>query len=102
MQKLTLTHKKYLKGLAHHLQPVVFLGQKGVTDAFIHSVNEALDRHELIKIKFIDFKEKQQKKEITNDLAAKARCDLVGTIGHIAIFYRQQKDPKKRKIVFPN
>ena len=83
------------------MQPVVFLGQKGMTDAFIDSIHEALDRHELIKIKFIDFKEKKQKKEIANDIQKKAGCELVGLLGHVVTFYRQHKDPKKRKILLP-
>jgi len=101
VKKINTLHKKYLRGLAHHLQPVVFLGQKGMTDAFIDSMHEALDRHELVKLKFIDFKEKQQKKEITDDIEKKAGCELVGVIGHMAVFYRQHKDPKKRKILLP-
>jgi len=101
MEHLKPSQKKYLRGLAHHLEPVVFLGQKGITDAFIRSTNEALDKHELIKIKFIDYKEKQQKKDLTEDIQKKAGCELVGLIGHMAIFYRPHKDPKKRKIILP-
>lgn len=101
MKKLGTFYKKYLRGVAHHLQPVVFLGQRGMTSAFSDSMNEALNRHELVKIKFIDFKEKQQKKEIADDIETKVDCELVGMIGHMAVFYRQQKDPTKRKIVFP-
>jgi len=101
VKKLNTSHKKHLRGLAHHLQPVVFLGQKGMTDAFIVSMHEALDRHELVKIKFIDFKEKQQKKEITDDIEKKVGCELVGLIGHMAVFYHQHKNPKKRKILLP-
>ena len=101
MKRPGTAHKKFLRGLAHHLQPVVFLGQKGITDTFIHSINEALNRHELIKIKFVDFKEKSQKKEITQEIVQKAECELVGVIGHMAVLYRQQKDPEKRKILLP-
>jgi len=64
MKKLTGMQAKYLRGRAHGLKPVVFVGQRGLTDALIASTEQAFDRHELIKIKFIDFKEKKQKKEI--------------------------------------
>jgi RNA-binding protein len=67
MKKLTSTQAKYLRGIAHGLKPVVFIGQKGLTDALIHSTEEAFDSHELIKIKFIDYKEKKQKKEIARN-----------------------------------
>ncbi len=101
MKKLTGFQAKYLRGLAHGLKPVVFVGQKGITDALIASTEQALDRHELIKIKFIDFKKNQQKKEIAEAIEAKTGCLRVGMIGHIAILYRRHNDPDKRRVVLP-
>ena len=92
---------KYLRGLAHKLKPVVFIGQKGLTPTVIQSTEEALNRHELIKIKFLEFKEKQQKKEIAAAIEEQTGCRMVGLIGHIATFYRQHSDPEKRKIKLP-
>ena len=101
MKKLTSTQAKYLRGIAHGLKPVVFIGQKGLTDALIRSTEEAFDSHELIKIKFIDYKEKNQKTEITRDLEGRTGCHLAGMVGHVAMLYRQHSDPEKRKIVLP-
>ena len=101
MKKLTSTQAKYLRGIAHGLKPVVYVGQKGVTDALISSTEEAFDRHELIKIKFIDFKEKNQKTDITRALESRTGSHLAGMIGHVAILYRQHPDQEKRKIVLP-
>ena len=101
MKKLTGIQAKHLRGLAHGLKPVVFVGQKGVTDALITSTEQAFERRELIKIKFIDFKEKKQKKDIAEIIEAKTGCFLAGMIGHVAIFYRQHDDPEKRKVVLP-
>ena len=102
MKKLTSIQAKFLRGIAHALKPVVFVGQKGVTQALIASTDEAFQRHELIKVKFIDFKEKEQKKEIAAALENKTNSQLAGMIGHIAIFYKPHADPDKRKIVIPN
>jgi len=102
MRKLTSIQSKYLRGLAHALKPVVFVGQKGITGALIKSTDEAFRRHELIKVKFIDFKEKEQKKTIAATIENRANCQMAGLIGHIAIFYKQHSDPEKRKIVLPN
>jgi RNA-binding protein len=102
MKKLTGIQAKYLRGIAHALKPVVFVGQKGVTNALIKSTEEAFQRHELIKVKFIDFKEKEQKKEIAAAIENKTDSRIAGMIGHIAIFYKPHKDPDKRKIVLPN
>jgi RNA-binding protein len=101
MGKLKGFQKKYLRGLAHNLKPVVLIGQKGLTDELIKSADQALDRHELIKVKFNEFKEKGQKAEITAELCKKIRAEMSGTIGHIAILYREQEDPDKKKIFLP-
>jgi RNA-binding protein len=93
------SQKKYLKALAHSLKPVVFIGQKGLTPTLAKAMDEALDTHELIKVRFIDFKEKEQKNALTKEIEKNHGCLKVSMVGHIATFYRMHKDPKKRKIV---
>ena len=102
MEKLKGFQKKYLKGLAHGRPPVVFVGHKGLTPLVARAVEESLDTHELIKVKFIDFKEKVQKKKIAAAIERETASELVGMIGHMAIYYRRQKDPEKRKISVPD
>ena len=93
--------KKYLKGLAHGLKPTVFVGQKGTVPSVVKALDEALDTHELIKVKFVEFKEKTQKEAIVAALEQETSAERVGMIGHVAILYRRQKDPDKRKIAIP-
>ena len=93
------TQKKYLKSLAHSLKPVVFIGQRGLTPTLAKAMEDALDCHELIKVRFVDFKEKNLKKDLTLEIEKNHGCSKVGMVGHIAIFYRMNKDPKKRKIL---
>ena len=99
MEKLKGFQAKHLRGLAHSLKPVVFIGQKGITDDLIKSADDALEKHELIKVKFIDYKDKAQKLEITKEIENRTGCRMAGMIGHIAILYRQHPDPEKRKIL---
>ncbi len=101
MKKLEGFQRKYLRGIAHGLKPVILIGQKGLTPELIKSAGEALESHELIKIKFLDFKKKEQKSEITTLLERRTASEIVGLIGHTAILYRQQKDPEKRKVSLP-
>jgi len=101
MQPLSSFQAKYLRGLAHGLNPVVFVGHKGLTPAVLDSVREALDAHELIKLKFIDFKDRHLKAGIAADIEAKTDSRLAGLIGHIAIFYRRHPDAEKRRISLP-
>ncbi len=95
------SQRKYLRGLAHDLKPSAYVGQKGLTQGFLDEVGIALEASELIKVKFIDFKEKEVKKELAQKIASSADCEIAGIIGHIVIYYRQNKDSKKRKIKLP-
>jgi len=99
MKKLEGFQRKYLRGLAHGLKPVVFIGQKGLTPEVLLSAEKALERHELIKVKFNDFKGKDEKTEISGRIEKETGAENVGMIGHIVIFYRQQEDPEKRNIL---
>lgn len=101
MVELKGFQKKYLRGLAHSLKPVVLIGQKGFTDELVKSTDQALERHELIKIKFNEFKEKEQKAEITEMICKATKAEVAGAIGHMVILYREQKDPDKKKIALP-
>ncbi|MFO7930785.1 MAG: ribosome assembly RNA-binding protein YhbY [Thermodesulfobacteriota bacterium] len=101
MQKLKGYQRTHLRGLAHSIKPLVFIGQKGLSSPVIDAVNEALDAHELIKVKFQDFKEKDQKKAISEEIEKETGAEMVGMIGHMAIFYRQHTDAGKRKISMP-
>ena len=99
MKTLRGSIRTYLRWQAHHLKPLVIIGQQGVTDTVIQAINDALDLHELIKIKFNSFKE--QKKELAAEIEQQTRSELLGIIGNIAIYYRQQPDQDKRKIQLP-
>jgi RNA-binding protein len=101
MQPLTSSQAKYLRGLAHGLNPVVFVGHKGVTPAVLDSVREALDTHELIKLKFIDFKDRRLKAGIAAEIETQTDSRLAGLIGHTAIFYRRHPDAEKRRVTLP-
>jgi RNA-binding protein len=99
MEKMKGSAKKYLRSLAHHLKPLVIVGRNGINKQVIGSVDLALKDHELIKVKFGEFKE--AKKEISSEIAQATKSDVVGIIGNIAIFYRQHPQPEKRKIKIP-
>jgi RNA-binding protein len=99
---LSSYQRKYLRGLAHGLKPIVFIGQKGLTTSLAAALDQALTTHELVKAKFIDDKDKAYKVQTTESLEKATASELVGLIGHIAIFYRPQPDPDKRKISLPS
>jgi RNA-binding protein len=93
--------KKYLRGLAHGLKPSILIGQKGLTDSMITAIDQEFNLHELIKVKFNDFKEKDQKQAIMETIVERTGCCPVGMIGHTVVIYRRHHDPEKRKIRLP-
>lgn len=101
MTLLNTRQKKYLRGLGHNLKPAAYVGQKGLTDNLITEVNTALNAHELIKIRFNDFKERDAKKEIMAILVEQTDAQLVGMIGHMALLFRAHPDEAKREIKLP-
>ncbi len=96
MQELRGADRKVLRGLANPLKPVVMIGRNGLNESVLQSIDDALKDHELIKVRFQEFKE--NKKELCGEIAIKTQCHHVGLIGHVGIFYRPAKDPEKRQI----
>jgi RNA-binding protein len=99
MANLTSSQRKWLRGQAHELRPVVQIGRQGLTEGALRQVDEALSNHELIKVQLPAPRE--QKDEIAARLASELGAETAGRIGHILILYRQQPDPEKRSIEFP-
>jgi RNA-binding protein len=91
--------RQYLKGLAHPLKPVVFVGKAGLSAELAEAANLALEDHELIKLKFNDHKD--QKDALADAICRQTASQLVGLIGHVAILYRPARNPDKRKIQLP-
>jgi len=96
MTELTNKQITKLKGLGQLLEPVVRVGHAGLSDAFMASLNQALDDHELVKVKFSDFKD--QKKQLAPQLAERTASQIIMRVGNVVVLYRQQPDPAKRKI----
>jgi RNA-binding protein len=96
MQQLTSAQRQFLRKLAHALKPVVQIGKNGLSDSVFAAADQELDSHELIKVKFVDFQD--QRREFAQELATRSKAELIGVIGNIAIMYRQNPDPEKRKI----
>ncbi len=99
MGELTGKQKRYLRGLAHDLKPTVYIGKHGLTEALYESAEEALEHHELIKVKFVDFKE--EKLELAAQIEERLDCESVGKIGHHVLFFRPARAPEHRQIKLP-
>jgi RNA-binding protein len=91
--------RKYLRGKAHSLQPLVRVGRAGLSDAVIEQVDAELARHELIKVR-LDA-EREERSELAERIASATGAAIAGEIGRIAILYRPHPDPEKRRFTLP-
>ena len=96
---LSKSQKRHLKGLAHHLKPVVTIGQQGLRDAVLAEIDQALDVHELLKIK-LGSADRQARAELISAVAERCHADIIQTIGHVAVVFR--RNVKKPRIVIPS
>lgn len=96
---LSSSQRKYLRGLAHPLNPVVMVGHGGVSESVMAEVEQALNVHELIKIRFHEFKD--EKETLCAEIVKHSDAAVAGIIGHVAILYRPQRDLSKRRIRLP-
>lgn len=90
---LTTKQRQYLKGLAHHLSPVVMLGGNGLTEGVIAEIDNALNHHELIKVK-IAGADREMKQLIIQAIVRETKATEVQTIGHILVLFRPSEDKK--------
>ena len=84
--------KRYLRGLAHTLKPVVMIGNNGLTENVLSEIENALAHHELIKVR-VSGLEKADRTQMLDEIAEKTNADLIQVIGHIGGFYRPAKEP---------
>ncbi|MCW9709558.1 ribosome assembly RNA-binding protein YhbY [Avibacterium sp. 21-586] len=91
--QLSTKQKQYLKGLAHHLNPVVMLGGNGLTEGVIAEIDHSLNHHELIKVK-IAGADRETKQLIIDAIVRETQATTVQTIGHILVLYRPSEDVK--------
>ena len=96
---LTQNQKKHLRKLGHALQPVVLIGQQGLTDAVVRETSLALEAHELLKVR-ARVGERELRDEILSTLAERTGSDLVQTIGNVGLLYK--KNNKLTKVLIPD
>lgn len=95
---LTRSQKKYLRGLSHQLDPVVIVAGKGLSENVRAEIEQALDHHELIKIKLRG--DREQRQAWIDDLVERDGVELVHSIGQVACVFRRNRE--KPRIALPD
>jgi RNA-binding protein len=86
MEPLTNPQIRALKAQAQRLKAALKIGKEGLSPAFLAALDELLKHHELVKVKFDDFKD--QKKQLSPQLAEKSGSYLVTRVGNVVVLYR--------------
>jgi RNA-binding protein len=89
VEELTNREVRELKARAQLLKPMLKVGKDGLSPAFLKAVDEALAHHELVKVKFDEFKE--QKKELGPQMAEKVSARVIMAVGHVVVLFRRKK-----------
>lgn len=90
---LSNKQKQFLKSKAHDLKPVVLLGGNGLTEGVVAEIEQALDHHELIKIK-VPGEDREQKVLVMDAIIRETKAEKVQVIGKTLILFRQAKEAK--------
>ncbi|MEJ2199989.1 MAG: ribosome assembly RNA-binding protein YhbY [Desulfuromonadaceae bacterium] len=93
MHKLTGKQIRFLRGLGHHLNPVVMVGKEAVSPTVLEALHEALECHELIKVK-IQEGCLLDRKEVAETISRETSAATVQVLGKTLIFYRPGKEQK--------
>lgn len=96
---LTEKQKKHLRRLAHPLNPIVMLGNAGLTDGVVNELERALTDHELVKVT-ARVGDRETRNAALDSLALRTASELVQRVGHVGVFYRKRADVPK--IVLPD
>jgi RNA-binding protein len=96
--QLSERQRRHLKSLAHPLKPVILMGNAGLTDAVVAATAEALEHHELIKVRLPGL-EREERDATLAELAGRTGSTMVTRIGHVAVLYRP--NPDVPRIVLP-
>ena len=96
---LSEKQKKHLRRLAHPLNPIVMLGNAGLTDGVVNELDLALEHHELVKVS-ARVGDRGARDEALEQLAQRTGSQIVQRIGNVGVFYRPSK--ALPKIVIPD
>jgi RNA-binding protein len=94
---LTSKQRKFLRGLAHPLAPIVRVGKAGLTESLIAETRKSLQSHELIKVR-VDAEEGDDRKSLAERLATAVDAEVAGVIGKVAIFYKERDEEPEIKL----
>ena len=97
---LTGAQKSFLRSQGQTLDACLKVGRAGLTPEFFAELQKLLRAHELVKLRFLGA-DRDERAALCEKIADEGRCICIGAVGHTALFYRQNPDPKEREVELP-
>lgn len=95
---LTGKQRRHLRALGHDLKPVVLVGKDGIDDGLVAAVDQALEDHELVKIK-VGEGAGLDRHEAAEEIAKRTHSDVAQVLGYTVLLYRPH--PEDPQITLP-
>lgn len=92
---LSAEQRRQYRAIAHHLKPVIIIGDNGVSEGLRLELERALDDHELVKIK-VSSTDREERREAIEAACEQTGAELVQTIGKTAVLLRRAADPNPK------
>ena len=99
MDPLRGKQRRFLRGLGHHLDPVVQVGKEGISDGLVGATEAALEQHELIKVR-VGENAGDDRHDIAGELATRTGSALVQVLGRTFLLYKAR--PEEPTIKLPS
>jgi RNA-binding protein len=96
--EITPTERRALRARAHHLQPVVIIGDAGIRPAVLREIDVALKHHELIKVRLM-IAEREDRAGMAAEIAEAVEAAVVQTIGRMFVLYRPPSEDEKKAAI---
>ncbi len=95
---LNTSQRTHLRRLGHNLEPVVLVGQNGISPNLVAELERALNDHELVKVR-ARVGDRGLRDEILDELAKATGSEIIQRVGHVGLYYR--RNPDKPGILLP-
>ena len=95
--ELSERQKKFLRREAHNLKPVMAVGDKGLTQAFLDELGSRLDHHELLKIR-VRGADREERDALIGKIAASTQAELIRRVGNVATLYKANRKKPRLKL----
>jgi RNA-binding protein len=83
--------RRALRAAGHHLHAIVQVGKEGVTEPVVRQLDEALDHHELVKVK-VGTESPEDRFEVAQALAAHPETQIAQVLGRTVLVYRRHPE----------